>query len=178
MLKKLSVLGFPRGANIRCRLLLGFLRVRANSSNPMVALTRSRRMALPTVVSPEKYALSASVKSVSRKRGSRSARRYRVFELSCECHRFLRSLLRVRGVLTTTVICPPFSCRLDRLLLALFCAATLLSGLVQLIGSGRLPRREAAYRSEPPPSSPHWNKPLAAILRADAKRREVRDRKI
>jgi hypothetical protein len=30
------------------------LSVRASSSNPMVALTRSRRMAFPTVVSPAK----------------------------------------------------------------------------------------------------------------------------
>jgi len=54
IVKKFSVLGLPRGASIRCRLLLGFLSVRASSSNPMVALTRSRRMAFPTVVSPAK----------------------------------------------------------------------------------------------------------------------------
>ena len=54
ILKKFSVLGFPRGASIRCKLLLGFLSVMANYSNPTVALTRSRRIAFPTVVSPEK----------------------------------------------------------------------------------------------------------------------------
>lgn len=51
------------------------------------------------------------------------ARRYRVFELSCECHRFPRSLLRP-GALAATVVCPPVSSRLDRLLLALLGAAT------------------------------------------------------
>ena len=54
ILKKFSVLGLPRGASIRCRLLLGFLSVEANASNPMVALTRSLRIVLPTAVSPEK----------------------------------------------------------------------------------------------------------------------------
>src|SRR2546425_7344189 len=55
-------------------LLLGFLISAANSSKPTVALTRSRRMALPATVSPPRYALIASVKSASRKRGSRCAR--------------------------------------------------------------------------------------------------------
>ncbi len=36
ILKKFSVLGLPRGANIRCRLLLGFLSVEANFSNPRI----------------------------------------------------------------------------------------------------------------------------------------------
>ena len=40
--KKFSVLGLPCGASMRCRLLLGLLSVLAHSSNPTVALTRSR----------------------------------------------------------------------------------------------------------------------------------------
>src|SRR3989441_628878 len=74
MPKKFSVLGLPCGASIRCTLLLGFLISAANSSTPTVSLTRSRRMALPATVSPPRYALIASVKSASRKRGSRCAR--------------------------------------------------------------------------------------------------------
>ena len=40
--KQFSVLGLPCGASMRCRLLLGLLSVLAHSSNPTVALTRSR----------------------------------------------------------------------------------------------------------------------------------------
>jgi hypothetical protein len=75
-----SLLGLPRGASIRCRLLLGLLISAASPSKPMVAFTRSRRTALPTVVSPARYALIASVNSASRNRALR-LRQNRLLEI-------------------------------------------------------------------------------------------------
>ena len=51
-------------------------------------------------------------------------RRDRVSKFPCECHRLLRSVLRLLGGGSVAIVGPALSCRLDSLLLALFCAAT------------------------------------------------------
>src|SRR5207247_4588197 len=122
MLKRFSVLGLPRGANIRCRLLLGFLIAAASSSKPSVALTRSRRMALPAAVSPLRNALIASVRSASRKRGSRCARAATVF-LKSRVSAIQPPLPRSR-TLATAIRRPALFRHLNRVLLALLGAAT------------------------------------------------------
>src|SRR5512143_4184070 len=48
MAKKLSVVGFPPGASMRCRLLLDLGISATRPSKPTVALMRSRRIALPS----------------------------------------------------------------------------------------------------------------------------------
>jgi len=50
--KKFAVLGLPLGPSMRWRLLLGFFKSAASLSNPMVALTTSRKTAFPVPSSP------------------------------------------------------------------------------------------------------------------------------
>src|SRR2546426_9922966 len=87
----------------------------------MVALTRSRRTAFPSAVSPARYKLSASLKSASRKRESRCARAAMVS---------LKSLVSAMfppwsaPVLSTFVVGPPVLGRRDRLPLTLLDASS------------------------------------------------------
>src|SRR5450759_3943347 len=70
----LSMLGFPLGESIRCRLLLGVSVTSASCSNPMVALTRSRRMRRAVSGPPLRNSVAASSRSALANCGSRATR--------------------------------------------------------------------------------------------------------
>lgn len=78
MAARLSMLGLPFSASIRCRLLLGRLVSVASSSKPIEALTRSRRISRATCGSPLRKAVAASSSMALAKAGSRAARSFTV----------------------------------------------------------------------------------------------------